>query len=61
MDGIFDGVSTVASLCAATALGSFLVIKQICVSHEAARSGIASMLNYHVIDQASGVSAMRRR
>ncbi|OON72948.1 GNAT family N-acetyltransferase [Streptomyces tsukubensis] len=34
-----------------TALGSFLVIKQICVAQEAARSGIASMLYYHILDQ----------
>ncbi|MFD7502556.1 GNAT family N-acetyltransferase [Streptomyces sp. NPDC059850] len=34
-----------------TALGSFLVIKQICVAREAARSGVASMLYYHVLDQ----------
>ncbi|WP_039938070.1 GNAT family N-acetyltransferase [Streptomyces himastatinicus] len=34
-----------------TTLGAFLVIKQICVSREAARSGIASMLYYHVLDQ----------
>ncbi|WP_343041823.1 GNAT family N-acetyltransferase [Streptomyces typhae] len=34
-----------------TALGSFLVIKQICVSREAARTGLASMLYHHVLDQ----------
>ncbi|MEU1803943.1 GNAT family N-acetyltransferase [Streptomyces sp. NPDC019937] len=34
-----------------TALGDFLVIKQICVAREAARAGIASMLYYHVLDQ----------
>ncbi|MFI0777879.1 GNAT family N-acetyltransferase [Streptomyces sp. NPDC021212] len=34
-----------------TTLGSFLVIKQICVSREAVRTGVASMLYYHVLDQ----------
>jgi predicted GNAT superfamily acetyltransferase len=34
-----------------TALGSFLVIKQICVAREEARTGIASMLYYHILDQ----------
>ncbi|WP_069815981.1 GNAT family N-acetyltransferase [Streptomyces sp. TP-A0874] len=32
-------------------LGSFLVIKQICVAREAARRGIASMLYYHVLER----------
>ncbi|UGY93997.1 GNAT family N-acetyltransferase [Streptomyces gobiensis] len=32
-------------------LGKFLVIKQICVSRDAARTGIASMLYYHVLEQ----------
>ncbi|MEE4543074.1 GNAT family N-acetyltransferase [Streptomyces sp. V4-01] len=34
-----------------TALGSFLVVKQICVAREEARTGLASMLYYHVLDQ----------
>lgn len=34
-----------------TVLGSFLVIKQICVSRAAARQSIASRLYYHVLDQ----------
>jgi len=34
-----------------TTLGSYLVIKQICVAREAGRSGVASMLYYHVLDQ----------
>lgn len=34
-----------------TTLGSFLVIKQICVAREEARTGIASMLYYHILDQ----------
>jgi predicted GNAT superfamily acetyltransferase len=34
-----------------TRLGSFLVIKQICVAKDAARSGIASMLYYHVLEK----------
>ncbi|MGP3922461.1 GNAT family N-acetyltransferase [Streptomyces sp. 8N616] len=34
-----------------TTLGSFLVIKQICVARDAARRGIASMLYYHVLEQ----------
>ncbi|WP_030545292.1 GNAT family N-acetyltransferase [Streptomyces albus] len=34
-----------------SALGDFLVVKQVCVAREAARRGIASMLYYHVLDQ----------
>ncbi|MEU9399132.1 GNAT family N-acetyltransferase [Streptomyces sp. NPDC048242] len=34
-----------------SALGSFLVIKQICVARDAARQGVASRLYYHVLDQ----------
>jgi predicted GNAT superfamily acetyltransferase len=34
-----------------TGLGSFLVIKQVCVATGAARSGIASYLYHHVLDQ----------
>lgn len=34
-----------------TTLGSFLVIKQICVARDAARSGIASMLYYHLLEK----------
>lgn len=34
-----------------TGLGSFLVIKQICVAGDAARRGIASHLYHHVLDQ----------
>jgi predicted GNAT superfamily acetyltransferase len=34
-----------------TTLGSFLVIKQICVSRAAARSGVASRLYHHVLEQ----------
>ncbi|MEV4982991.1 GNAT family N-acetyltransferase [Micromonospora sp. NPDC053811] len=33
------------------ALGSFLVIKQVCVAREAARQGIASQLYHHVMEQ----------
>ncbi|MEB3966076.1 GNAT family N-acetyltransferase [Streptomyces kunmingensis] len=34
-----------------TTLGAFLVIKQICVSRSAARSGVASRLYHHVLEQ----------
>ncbi len=34
-----------------TALGSFLVIKQVCVSRGAARQGVASRLYHHVLEQ----------
>ncbi|MFE2044209.1 GNAT family N-acetyltransferase [Streptomyces sp. NPDC059477] len=34
-----------------TALGSFLVVKQICVARDAARMGIASMLYHHILEQ----------
>ncbi|MFI0242402.1 GNAT family N-acetyltransferase [Streptomyces sp. NPDC016845] len=34
-----------------TTLGAFLVIKQICVSRTAARSGVASRLYHHVLEQ----------
>ncbi|MFI7387152.1 GNAT family N-acetyltransferase [Streptomyces sp. NPDC049813] len=34
-----------------TALGSFLVIKQICVARTAARAGIASRLYHHVLER----------
>lgn len=37
-----------------TTLGAFLVIKQICVSHKAARGGIASRLYHHVLEQWHG-------
>lgn len=42
-----------------SSLGSFLVIKQICVSRSAARQGVASRLYYHVLElwQASPVIA----
>ncbi|MEU0299030.1 GNAT family N-acetyltransferase [Streptomyces sp. NPDC006175] len=34
-----------------TALGQFLVIKQICVAHQTARQGVASLLYHHVLQQ----------
>jgi ribosomal protein S18 acetylase RimI-like enzyme len=34
-----------------TTLGSFLVIKQVCVARDAARQGIASRLYHHVLEQ----------
>ncbi|TJZ57019.1 GNAT family N-acetyltransferase [Streptomyces piniterrae] len=34
-----------------TSLGSFLVIKQVCVSRNAARRGVASRLYHHVLEQ----------
>jgi predicted GNAT superfamily acetyltransferase len=34
-----------------TALGSFLVIKQVCVARDAARQGVASRLYHHVLGQ----------
>ncbi|SDP19824.1 GNAT family N-acetyltransferase [Actinacidiphila guanduensis] len=34
-----------------TTLGSFLVIKQVCVAREAARQGVASRLYHHVLEQ----------
>lgn len=37
-----------------TTLGSFLVIKQICVAREAARQGVASRLYHHVLEQWNG-------
>ncbi|WP_370420767.1 GNAT family N-acetyltransferase [Streptomyces sp. QH1-20] len=37
-----------------TALGSFLVIKQVCVSRNAARKGVASRLYHHVLEQWPG-------
>jgi predicted GNAT superfamily acetyltransferase len=34
-----------------TTLGSFLVIKQVCVARDAARQGVASRLYHHVLEQ----------
>ncbi|WP_234536315.1 GNAT family N-acetyltransferase [Streptomyces shenzhenensis] len=34
-----------------TTLGSFLVIKQVCVARAAARQGVASLLYHHVLEQ----------
>ncbi|MFF2847331.1 GNAT family N-acetyltransferase [Streptomyces sp. NPDC058001] len=34
-----------------TTLGSFMVIKQVCVAREAARQGVASRLYHHVLEQ----------
>ncbi|WP_309500430.1 GNAT family N-acetyltransferase [Streptomyces shenzhenensis] len=34
-----------------TTLGSFLVIKQVCVARDAARQGVASLLYHHVLEQ----------
>ncbi|WP_070015602.1 GNAT family N-acetyltransferase [Streptomyces nanshensis] len=34
-----------------TTLGDFLVIKQVCVARNAARSGIGSMLYYHLLEK----------